>query len=137
MTTFPKHPAVKAPAVIADNARQATRAHARLDSVESVQSKQTSDITTANTNITTGATNLTALNTRLGGNGQETFLGTLGSMSTLAHLSAANSAVVMPGTYNQGAAQTAINSAVDDVTNLIINKMNSLIDELRSSNYMT
>ena len=34
MTTFPKHPAMKAPHMFAETGRQVTRAHARLDQDE-------------------------------------------------------------------------------------------------------
>jgi hypothetical protein len=95
VTTYPKAPAQKPAAVIADAGRQVTRAHARLDQVESTQSKQTSDIstnatntataqttaTTAQTTANTATTTLTALDARLGGSSQETFLGSLSQIA--------------------------------------------------------
>jgi hypothetical protein len=87
VTTFPKAQAARPAAAIAKSAREVTRAHARLDSAESVQSLQATQISTANTNITTAnsnismnATAIAAINTRLG-MANMAFLATLGQMS--------------------------------------------------------
>lgn len=142
MTTFPRHPAQKAPAAIADHGRQVTRAHARLDEVESVQSKQTNDISTnaaatatntsaiatANTNITTAqtgvntnATNLSATDSRLGGSSHETYLGTLiqaTAPGTPSHSGVGTvSGTVTAAEYNS--LNTAYNNCADTVTALI------------------
>jgi hypothetical protein len=91
VTTHAKPPALRAPAMIKDQGSRLTRTEARVDGIGSVQSQHTAQIAAANTAITanttaittnttdiaTGATDLTALETRLGGNSQESFLGGL------------------------------------------------------------
>ena len=120
---------------MAQHGRDVTRAHARLDQVESVQSKQTSDISanaaatatnttaiaTTNTNVTTQTTNLTNLDSRLGGSAQETFLGTL--QQATAPSNPAHSGVgTISGTPTDvefNALNTAFNNAVDTIATLI------------------
>ena len=103
MTTFPKAPMVRAPAAIADNGRQATRAHARLDSVESVQSKQSADISTAQTDTNANTTAIAAINTGTGGTTHENFLGTISKAS---HVNETNSGGwTTGGALNGGASQ--------------------------------
>jgi hypothetical protein len=149
---------MKAAATVAQNGRDATRAHARLDQVESTQSQHsgqiatantgiaanstaitanTTAITTANTNITTNATNLSATDSRLGGTSQETFLGTLGQMAVIS--SAFNSGI---GTLSHGGASGWNDSAVDDFNALnssfagLVTLFNELITELVNQGYM-
>lgn len=152
MTTFPKHPATKAAASIADHGRQVTRAHARLDQDESTLSQHAAQITTANANIatnttaiattntnvtanttaiTTTNTTLSALNTRLGGSSQETFLGTL--VQANAPGSASHTGI---GTITGTPTDTefnAVNSDVNDLADLL----NALIGRLQASNILT
>ena len=135
MTSFPKNPSVKAAASIADHGRQVTSAHARLDQVESTQSKQTSDITanaaatatnttaiaTTNTNVTTQTTNLTNLDSRLGGSTQETFLGSLNQAvapSNPAH-SGIGTISGTPTDVEYNATNGCLNNLVDTVATLI------------------
>jgi hypothetical protein len=145
VTSYPKAPAAKPAAIIADAGRQVTRAHARLDEVESKQSKQTSDISTnaaatatnttaiatTNTNVTTQTTNLTALDTRLGGSAQETYLGTL--RQATAPSNPAHSGIgTISGTPTDtefNALNTAFNNAVDTIA--------TLLSRLGASNILT
>lgn len=152
MTTYPKPAVSRAPAAIADHGRQVTRAHARLDNVESVQSKATSDIstnaantatntthiatnttaiTTANTNIATQATSLTALDSRLGGSAQETFLGSLNQAAVPG--SASHTGI---GTISGTPTAAEYNATNDDVNN-IADLLNALIGRLQASNILT
>lgn len=133
MTRFPKPPAVKAPTAIASNGREATRAHARLDNVESVQSQQTSQ-------IATGVTNLAAVETRLGGGTHETYLGTLtkmghigGAAGGFSH-SGIGTISTAPTAAEYNALNTAFNNLVDGVNNLVAT-FNGLLNELQTSNY--
>jgi len=139
VTTFPKHPAMKAAATVADHGRQVTRAHARLDQVESTQSKQTSDITanaaatatnttaiaTTNTNVTTQTTNLTNLDSRLGGSTQETFLGSLNQ--AVAPSNPAHSGIGSIGHIGAAPTQSDFNNLVDDY-NATNSCLNNLVD---------
>ena len=133
MTTFPKAQAQRPAAAIAKSTRETTRAHARLDAVESVQSKQTTD-------IATGVSTLAAVETRLGGSTQETYLGTLGQMSSI---SAASFSGI--GTLSHiGAAptQSDFNNLIDDYNALnsayhgAVTQFNLLLTELVNQNYM-
>lgn len=135
MTSYPKAPAAKPAAAIADHGRQVTRAHARLDQVESTQSKQTSDISTnatatatnttaiatTNTNVTTQTTNLTALDTRLGGSSQETFLGSLNQAAAPSNPAHSGIGTISgtPTDVEFNALNTAFNNAVDTIATLI------------------
>jgi hypothetical protein len=80
-TTYPRAQAKKPAAAIADHGRQVTRAHARLDQVESTQSLQNTQISTAQTDITSNTTAINAVNTGSGGTSQENFLGNLSKMA--------------------------------------------------------
>jgi hypothetical protein len=132
VTRFPPHPAKVVPVAIADHGRQVTRAYARLDDVESIQSKQSSDIsanaaatatnttaiTTTNANVATQTTNLTALDTRLGGSSQETFLGSL------------NQAAVPGSASHTGVGTISGSGAVNNITNAEFNSVNSDVNDL-------
>jgi hypothetical protein len=117
-----------------------TRAHSRLDTVESKQSKQTADITTANTNIATNTTSITALGTRLGGNTQETYLGTLGQMSPIGD--ASYSGVGTLGHVSAPPSETDFNGLIDDYNALntayhdLVTRFNTLLGELANQNYL-
>lgn len=146
MTSYPKAPAAKPAAAIADHGRQVTRAHARLDQVESVQSKQTSDISTnaaatatnttaiatTNTNVTTQGTDLAALETRLGGNAQETFLGSLNQLANFG-LNASGgwttSGALQPGTWD-----LTHSTALVGFMNAVFADLTDLLQAFRNSN---
>ena len=142
MTSFPKAPAQKAAASIADHGRQVTRAHARLDEVESVQSKQTSDISTNaaatatnTTAIATGATNLTALETLLGGTGQETFLGTINQLANFGLNTSGGwttSGALQPGTWD-----LTHSTALVGFMNAVFADLADLLQALRNSNIIS
>ena len=138
MTTFPKAQAAKPAAAIAKSARENTRAHARLDQVESTSSKQTANIATNATNITTANSNIAmntaaiaAINTRLG-TANMAFLETLGQMSRYTETAA-------PGWTAGG----AINGSSQIDTTVLTNWMNdvsadiaAILSRLRGENYM-
>jgi hypothetical protein len=158
VTTFPKHPAMKAPHNFAETGRQTTRAHARLDQAESTQSKHTSQITTANTNIATNTSNITAnttainaVNTGSGGTSHENFLGTIGQMGhetdasgpyshsgigTVSHISSAPTQSDFNNLVDDyNATNTAFNNAVDGLNALVVS-FNTLLGKLQTENYM-
>lgn len=148
MVAYPKHPAMKAAAAVAQNGRDATRAHARLDNVESVSSKQTSDIstnaanvTTAQNGVNTNTTSITTLNSNLGSSAHQAFLGTLTQM---AHISGAGGGFSHSGVGTLGSPPTAsefnslngaFNNLVDGVNNLVT-IFNAVCSELSGGNYM-
>jgi hypothetical protein len=135
VTSFPKNPAVKAAASIADHGRQVTRAHARLDQVESTNSQQASQITTANTAITANTTAITAnttaittanttaaaLDTRLGGSSQETFLGSLNQATAPSNPAHSGIGTISgtPTDVEYNATNSCLNNLVDTVATLI------------------
>lgn len=116
MTTAPVHPALRVPKTINDHTKRLIRAESRLDQAGSTDSKQTAD-------IAANAAAVAAVNTRLGGTGQETYLGTLGQMSHMIHINAAD----VFASYDQ--------TNLTNQLTFIINKVNSLLDELQASNY--
>lgn len=108
--------------------------------MESTTSKQTSD-------IAAGATDLTALETRLGGDTQETYLGTLGQMSHITDGSQTSmGGWTTGGALNGGPTQYWDNShaaALVPWMNEVYNDINTLfslfgdlLTELQNSKYM-
>lgn len=157
MTTFPKHPAMKAAAAVAQHGRDATRAHVRLDQDESTLSQHaaqiatantniatnttnitanTTAITTANTNITTNSTNLTALEARLGGSSQETFLGSLVQANAPGSASHTGVGTISGSGATNNITNAEFNSVNTDVNN-IADLLNALIGRLQASNILT
>lgn len=147
MTTFPKHQAARAPAVIAKSSREVTRAHARLDQDESTLSQHTAQITTANTNIAANTTAISAVNTGSGGTTQENFLGSLGQMSHITDGSPTaagpwtDGGVLQggPTTYWTATAADALIGWMNDVDNdlsTLFSLFGDLLTELQNSKYM-
>ena len=105
-----------------------------------MQSKQTSNIATANTNIATNATSITALGTRLGGNTQETYLGSLGQMAPIGN--ASYSGIGTLGHVSAPPSETDFNGLIDDYNALntayhdLVTRFNTLLSELANQNYL-
>lgn len=151
MTTYPGRPDLKAPRTIADHGRQVTRAHARLDNVESIQSKQTADIATNTTAIgaVSGGTGGTAEQNFLGllavaavgsvAGGDSTQADFLGNLAELANQGAISSTGV--GTISgSGAVNNITNAefnAVNTQLNSLITSYNALLSHLQSNGFMT
>jgi len=140
VTQFPGDPATAVARIIKEHHKKISRIEARLDQGESNDSKRAGDITTANTNIA-------AINTRLGGNTQETFLGTLGLMSHITNGSQtalgpwSDSGVLQggPTTYWTATAADALiawmNNVDSDISTLF-SLFGDLLTELQTGKYM-